>query len=387
MIFSLLFACADEADDTSAGSGDTAAEAYFCEAGPGLICRYAGTGNQALGADDIPATESHLYLPLDITIGPDGAGYLLDWSNHRIRRVDPDTGIVTTIAGVAFIGDGPEGPAETAALNHPTHIQFGTDGNLYFAAWHNSRVDMIDMSTMTLSFLAGNGKREFTGDDGPAMEAALNLPSATAFGPDGTLYISDQANFRIRALDAAGMITTFAGTGEKGYGGDGGPAKDALFHAGSGQEATPGSRILVKDNLLYIADTQNNRIRVIDLDTTIIETIAGNGIAGAEGDGGPATEASLFGPTDIALGPNGELYIADTENDCVRVVHADGNLTTFAGTCGAPGDAGDGGPTHESKLHHPYGVSTDPEGNVYISDTYNNVVRVAYAEDPPELME
>lgn len=350
---------------------------YACDRASGVICRYAGDGEQALGRDDIPAVESSAYLPQDITFGPDGGGYFEDWSNHRIRRVDPD-GTVTTIAGLAFIGDGPEGPAETASLNHPTHIVFGPDDNLYFAAWHNSRVNMIDMQTQMMTFVAGDGSRSFGGDGGDARVAQLDLPVGVAFDAAGILYISDMANWRIRTVDHDGIIQTYAGTGEPGYGGDGGPALEAQFKSASGQSAPPASRIIIHDEILYLADTENHRIRSIDLTTGIVDTFAGSGEAGTSGDGGPATEARLFGPTDIAMGLDGELYIADTENSCIRVVDANGIMDTFAGICGVPGRDGDNGPARDASLNKPYGVSLDAEGNVYVGDTYNNTIRVIY---------
>lgn len=371
----LLLACAP-GDDT--GSPDAPA-AYECAAGPGIICRIAGTGDQALGADGVPALESAMYLPQDVTVGPDSALYLEDWSNHRLRRIDPD-GTVDTICGQVFIGDGPEGPAEDASLNHPVNIEFGPDGNLYVAAWHNSRVEKIDMATGMLTYVAGTGVREYGGDGGPALEAILNLPSSIAFVNDD-LYFSDQANQRIRMVDENAIITTVVGTGDKGYSGDGGSALQATLYAGSGQEATPGGRILISGDKLYAADTQNQVIRVVDLTTGIIDTLAGTGLPGFSGDGGPATDATLNNPTDIAMGLSGELYVADTDNNCVRVIYPDGRIDTFAGQCQSLGSEGDGGPPREAQLDHPYGVSVGPEGNVYVTDTYNNAIRVIYAPE------
>lgn len=377
MILSLL-ACVTT-DDSASEDTDTGV-AYHCDAAPGVICRIAGTGQQALGADGVPALESAMYLPQDVTVGPDGGIYLEDWSNHRLRRIDPDDGTVDTICGQVFIGDGPEGPAEDASLNHPVNIAFGPDGNLYIAAWHNSRVEKIDMTTDMLSYVAGTGVRSYGGDGGPALEAILNLPSSIAFADDD-LYVSDQANQRIRMVDENAIITTIAGTGAKGYSGDGGPADQAMLHAGSGQEATPGGRMLISGGKMYIADTQNSAIRVIDLATRIIDTYGGNGTAGYSGDGGQATDAMLNNPTDVAMGLDGELYVADTENDCVRVIFPDGQIDTFAGRCTNWGDDGDGGAPRDARLHKPYGVSVGPEGNVYITDTYNNVIRVVYAPE------
>jgi sugar lactone lactonase YvrE len=378
MILLALLGCTAAPDDT-ATTGDTG-PTYHCDAAPGVICRIAGTGDQALGADGVPALESAMYLPQDVTVGPDNALYLEDWSNHRLRRIDPD-GTVDTICGQVFIGDGPEGPAENASLNHPVNIGFGPDGNLYFAAWHNSKVEKIDMATDMLTYFAGTGVRSYGGDGGPALEAILNLPSSVAWDSAGNLYLSDQANQRIRRIDGDGIITTIAGTGDKNYTGDGGPATEATLHAGSGQEATPGGRLLIKDDVIYAADTQNYVVRRIDLATGIIDTYAGNGVMGYGGDGGPATQASFGELTDLAMGLNGELYVADTTNDCIRVVYPDGTIDTFAGQCTQWGEEGDGGDPRQAKLHHPYGVSVGPEGNVYVTDTYNNVIRVVYAPE------
>lgn len=371
MIFLFVFGACAEPDGADSGGEPP------CEPESGRICRFAGDGLQALGRDDVLATESSLYLPQDITFGPDGGGYLQDWSNHRIRRIDPD-GMVTTIAGIAFIGDGPEGPAEIAAINHPTHISFGPDGRLFFAAWHNSRVEVIDLETGMLSFVGGDGSRSYGGDGGDARVAQFDLPAGVAFDDDGLLYVSDQANWRIRTIDGDGIIQTYAGTGEAGFAGDGGPASQAQFKSASGQSAAPGSRILIDENRLYLADTENHRVRVIDLETDIITTFAGDGNPGTTGDGGPARDARLFGPTDIAVGVSGEFYIADSWNSCIRVVGTDGVIETFAGICGVPGSDGDGGPATEAKLNEPAGVSVDATGNVYIGDTYNNVFRVVY---------
>lgn len=361
----LLLACAPEAEGPGEACG-----------GPGVICPFAGTGMPALGKDGVPATESHLYLPQDLAIGPDGRAWLIDWNNHRLRVVDED-GVVDTVAGNGMIGDGPEGPAMEASFNHPTDLEFQDEQTLVIAAWHNSRVERLDLESMELSFWVGDGSRSFGGDGGDAATAQLNLPSGIAFDAAGRLFVADQANARIRCVEDD-RIDTLVGTGTPGYAGDGGDAAEAEINADAGQAAPPGNRILISpEQVLYIADTVNQVVRAVDLATMTIETVVGNGEAGLGGDGGPADEAQLFGPTDLALGLDGALYIADTENSCIRVVR-DGVIDSFAGICGVPGYEGDGGPATEARLYKPYGVEVDEQGRVYVADTYNQVFRVVH---------
>jgi sugar lactone lactonase YvrE len=183
---------------------------------------------------------------------------------------------------------------------------------------------------------------------------------------------------RIRTITTDGLIHTYAGDGTAAYAGDGGAASAAQFNNPKGQLAAPAGRLaLSPDQQLYIADTLNQRVRVIDLGTGVIETVAGTGTAGYSGDGGAATAATLFSPADVALGPDGELYIADTENSCIRVVR-EGVIDTFAGVCGEPDYTGDNGPAASARVQKPYGVAVDGEGNVFIADTYNHAIRVVW---------
>ncbi|GDX83398.1 hypothetical protein LBMAG42_52090 [Deltaproteobacteria bacterium] len=374
-LLSLMLGCPG-ADDTAI---DTASDAPLeCDHLSGHICTFAGyQGLAALGQEEIAANESYLYLPQDIGVAPTGDVYVLDWNNHRIRRIDGE-GMVETIAGTGLLGDGPEGDARLASFNHPTSVSFDNDGNMLVAAWHNSRIDRIDLTTNLMSYVAGDGSRAFTGDGGDAKIAALDLPSSVVQADDGTIYISDSANMRIRSITTDGLIHTVAGDGVAGYLGDGGPALTAELNNSKGQAAAPSGRIAIgPEGQLYIADTLNQRIRVIDLGTGMIDTFAGNGTAGASGDGGPATEANVFSPTDVAVGLEGELYIADTENSCVRVVRS-GTISTFAGICSEGDYTGDNGPATEARLNKPYGVDVDAEGNVFIADTYNHSVRAVW---------
>lgn len=370
MIFVLLLGCPEEVD-----TGIVEA----CPPVSGTICTYAGKdGLSALGQEGVAATESYLYLPQDLLLDDDGTAYVLDWNNHRLREISPG-GEINTVAGTGLLGDGPEGPALLASFNHPTGLGWDLDGTLLVAAWHNSRVERINLDTGELTFVAGDGTRSFAGDEGSATLAKLDLPSSVVVDPDGVIYISDTANQRIRTVTPDGIIHTYAGTGEAGFAGEGSDVLEASFQNPKGQQAAPAGRLaLGSDGRLFVADTLNQRIRVIDLATDTISTFAGTGTPGFSGDGGPATAATFFSPTDVAVGPDGEVYVADTENSCVRVIAVDGIVSTFAGICAEPDYTGDGGPPAEARLRKPYGVAVDATGNVFIADTYNHAVRVAW---------
>ncbi len=376
----------------------------------GAICTWTGIAGEAMFASEGEhRLDATLYLPQDLTFGPDGLAYLPDFNNHRVRQVAADD-MVYTVSGTGFLGDGPIGTsgcyapdlcdAYAAAWNHPTDVVVHPDDpNLvYVAAWHNSRINIIDLTTGELEWWAGDGGRQYGGDDGPAAAAVMDLPSSVDFDErNGDLYISDQANHVIRKVSPDGTISLVAGSPRNpGYSGDGGPALDALLHGHTAQKADPGSKIDVHQGMLYLSDTVNGVIRVIDLDAGTIDLFAGaytsagvdeiddgNGgtisvdsgsVPGFSGDGVAATEAVFSTPRDVAVGIDGEVYIADTKNSCVRVV-ADGMISTFAGSCGNSGYEGDEGPAGDSLLAEPFGVEVDADGNVYIVDTLNHVIR------------
>ncbi len=414
----LLGGCA-----ANSGGGDAM---QGCGGDDGTICTYMGTGEAALGMDGLPPLEVALYLPQDLTFGPDGKPYVLDWNNHRVRTVTD--GKVETIIGTGELGDAPDGPALRASLNHPTHVSFDDQGRLIMSAWHNSKVMRYDFSTKLLTTLCGDGKRDYGGDDGPASKAILDLPTATAFDSQGRMLIMDQGNQRIRRVDENDIITTIVGpnkdfepmpdglekvcaddpdtgaqscklclpaeaadpmcTAQKpqGFAGDGGPATQALMYQRYSQAADPEGRMeIAPDDTLYFCDTGNNRVRAVSPDG-IITTVAGSGPdhydptfkGGYSGDGGPATEALLKNPIDVAVGKNKVLFIADTQNSCVRKVDTKGIISTIAGKCGKRGFAGDGGPASKALLDRPYGVTLDKHGNLYIADTHNHRIRVVY---------
>lgn len=352
-------------------SCDTDSPALVEEPYP-VITAFMGTGEAGLGDLNLSPLEITLYLPQDLNFGPDGL-YVLDWNNHRVLRVANNK--VSLVIGTGELGDAIDGLAHEISLNHPTHVSFDLQGHLILSAWHNSKVMRMDLSSRIIRTICGDGTRGFNGDGGLAIDTWVDLPSSTAFDSEGRMYISDQASNRVRVMDQDNIIQTFAGTGKPGFSGDEGPAIAAQIASPGGQSAFPSSRIEF-DNLgnLYLADTWNNRIRMVDANG-IIHTVAGNGEKGYSGEG-IATEVSLFWPTDIALDSENNLYIADTFNNCVRKVDKEGKISTFAGICIEVGLEGLGGPPSEAHLFKPYGITFDSQDNIYIADTHNHRILV-----------
>ena len=330
--------------------------------GVGIIDTFAGVPKLGDGG---PATDAQLDVPADVVLDGSGNLYIADPNSHRVRKVD-STGTITTIAGTGESGfSGDEGPATEAQLNRPAAVALDGAGNLYIVDQQNNRIRKVD--TMgTITTIAGTGERGYSGDGGPATEAQFVVPSAVAVDGAENLYIADLANNRIRKVDAMGTITTIAGTGERGYSGDGGPATEAQIYGPFGVAFDAAGS-------LYIADQQNNRIRKVDAMGTIT-TIAGTGERGYSGDGGPATEAQLNVLGGVGLDGAGNVYIADRGNHRIRKVDATGTITTIAGT-GEPGFGGDGGPAIEGRLNTPSGLVSDGADGLYIADGFNFRIR------------
>ena len=336
-----------------------------------IITTVVGTGEEGSSGDGGPATAAQLRSPRALAIAPDGSLYLADVFNYRVRRVDP-SGIITTVVGTGEEGSsGDGGPATAAQLYYPSALALAPDGSLYIADTSHHRVRRVDPNGI-ITTVAGTGEKGFSGDGGPATAAELRDPSALALAPDGSFYLADTYNHRVRRVDPNGIISTVAGTGEWGFSGDGGPATAA-------QLRSPRALALAPDGSLYLADTYNYRVRRVD-PSGIISTVAGTGEWGFSGDGGPATAAQLDHPSALALAPDGSLYLANTYNHRVRRVDPSGIITTVAGT-GEWGFSGDGGPPTAAELRDPSALALAPDGSLYIADAGNNRVRrVAWAD-------
>jgi glucose/arabinose dehydrogenase len=333
----------------------------------GVMTTVAGGGSPAQGVgDDGPAVQARLSDLYSVTMGPDGSLYVAEEkSGNRIRKIDPN-GVITTVAGTGeagYAGDG--GPATAARLNSPRDVALGRDGSLYIADRYNNRIRRVDPAGI-ITTVAGNGEKRFAGDGGPATAASLAAPDSVTVGPDGSLYIADTSNARIRKVDPAGIIATIAGNGKQAYGGDGGPAIEASMFNPCGVK-------LGADGSIYIAEGSSKRIRKVD-PAGIITTFAGKTEGGYCGDGGPATAACLGEPKDIALATDGSVYIADSGSGRVRKVDPAGIITTVAGN-GNPAYCGDGGPATQASLQYPTGIAFAPDGSFYISDTYISRIR------------
>jgi cysteine-rich repeat protein len=335
----------------------------------GLISTVAGTGVPGDSGDGGVATAAQLDAPDRVALDSGGALYVTDAARHRVRRIDPVTNQITTVAGTGAAGfAGDDGPADAAALRSPHGLAFAPDGDLLIVDSDNHRLRRIDADDATIRTVVGSGAIGYVGDGGDATAAALAYPWGLAIDATGNVFISDAYHQRVRRIDATtGVITTVAGAGLDGFGGDGGPATEASL-------AYPWGLALDGD-VLYIADSENHRVRRVDLIAGGISTLAGTGVPGGAGDGGPATAAQLAEPHDVAVLPDGDVVIADSDNHRIRRVDvATGTISTFAGGVTA-GDAGDEGVATAALLDSPYGVEVEADGGVLIADSGNNRIR------------
>ncbi len=302
--------------------------------GAGTFMLREATTARVIGArkgyrgDNGPAIQAWLDTPGGIAVAPTGDVYFADSNNHVIRRIDPRNNIAT-VAGNNSLGTGFSGDfrlATRAQLDTPDGVAIAPDGDLIIADSHNDRIRRVDRPTGIITTIAGSGENGYDGDDKPATQAALNNPSAVAAAPNGDIYIADTLNYRVRMIDhETGLIRTIAGDGIPGEEneavGDGGPATAAHLNM-------PSDVALGPDGDVYVADMHHQRVRKVDARTRVMTTVAGNGRWGYAGDGGPAIDATLAGPAGIAVVPDAggkvTLFIADYYNGRVRAVGADG---------------------------------------------------------------
>jgi uncharacterized protein (TIGR03437 family) len=329
----------------------------------GGITTIAGSGKPGFGGDGGPAAAAELNSPFAVAVDRAGNLYVADTNNERIRRITPQ-GQISTVAGSGLFGYfGDNGPAARAAFALPRGVAVDPAGNVYVSDTLNNRIRKITPDG-TVSTIAGSNGAGSGGDGGPAGLASLNHPAGITVDNAGNIYFADSGNHRVRRISAQGVITTVAGSGENGFGGDNGPATAARL-------SSPQDVALDAAGNVYIADTENHRVRKVS-PAGIITTIAGSDPAA--GDGGPATSALLFHPAGVAVDASGAAYVSDTLNNRIRQISPGGVITTIAGT-GAPGYAGDGGPATRAQLHHPEGLALDAAGNLFVADTGNNVIR------------
>jgi uncharacterized protein (TIGR03437 family) len=373
----------------------------------GIINTVAGSGAIGFAGDGAAATRAALFQPFAIAVDGSGNFYIAEVGNDRIRKVTASSGFISTIAGTGTLGFSGDGSAATSAtLRLPSGVALDSQGNLYIADSWNLRIRKIT-SSGTISTIAGNGIVSFSGDGGQATAAQLNGPQGVGVDKSGNVYIADSKNLVVRevsragiigsitgqltypqgvAVDAAGNVyvadaqdnrvrkiatdgslSNFAGNGTPGFAGDGGAATSAELN-------TPIGPAVDQQGNVYIAEFSGERIRKVGTDGTIA-TVAGNGVQGYSGDGGPAVQASINGPFGVAVDAAGNLYIADTNNSRIREVTTDGNIHTIAGT-GIPGFSGDGGPAVSAQVINPTGIVLDSTGSLYFVDGTSRIRKV-----------
>lgn len=383
----------------------------------------AGNGEPGFSGDGGPSSLACLNEPKGLAIDSHGNVYIADSENHVIRRIDRATGVISTVAGVGgnenprtvvqheaearqsaeedpfaevsqsatqkytqqadlsgtvrylingaavqkrFGGDG--GPATQARLNFPTAVVVDQKGTIFIADTMNHRVRRVDAATGVITTLAGTGQARFSGDGGPADQAALNEPAALALDGQGRLFIADQTNNRVRVVDLeTGLISTYAGTGSATYDGDGVPAPSASLAGPSG--------VVVLDGVLYIADTFNSRIRAVDFSTGLISTVAGDGGEYRYQSAAEPPSTCLSRPSGMVVDSYGNVFVTDSDSHLIRRWDREKNVIVRVAGAGVASYAGDGGMALEASLSYPFGIVADQDGALLVADTFNHRIR------------
>ncbi len=339
--------------------------------GPGsIITTVAGNATAGYSGDNGQANEAEINFPRGVAVDTAGDLFIADFNNNCVREVNVATGVITTVAGNGTAGfAGDNAPATAAELDGVSSVAVDAAGDLFIVDTNNNRIREVNHATGVITTIAGNGTAGFSGDDAMATAAELDRPGGVAVDASGDLFFADTDNNRIREVNlSTGVITTVAGNGIAAYGGDYGLATAAELNQPIG---------IAVDNSgnLFIADFYNHRVREVDLSSGVITTVAGNGTDGYSGDTGPATAAEMAYPWAVAVDGNGNLFIADYSGNAIREVNlASGVITTAAGD-GTGGYTGDSGPATAAELSDPAGVAVDAAGNLFIADAGNSVIR------------
>jgi sugar lactone lactonase YvrE len=324
----------------------------------GAMEAVAGTGAPENNGDSGAADAINIGDPFGVEIGPDGALYIAEVRNHRVRRLDLKSRTLTTVAGCGrkgYTGDG--GPAVDAELNEPYEIRFDRRGNMYFVEMRNHVVRRVDGKTKKISTVAGTGHAGFSGDGGTATKAQFNQPHSIALDGKTSLFVADIGNHRIRRIDLrSGAIESIAGDKERKLPRDGQPAR--------GNPILGPRALFVDGDTMWIALREGHSIWRMGLSDGVLHHVAGNGKKGYGGDGESADAATFNGPKGIAVGPGGNVFVADTENNVIRRINMKSGLTTTVA----------GGGATKAQLNRPHGICVGSDGTLYIGDTLNHRV-------------
>lgn len=329
----------------------------------------AGTGQKGFSGDGGPAAAAQINNPFGIARGPDGALYLCDTDNHRIRKLTPD-GKIQTVAGTGergWSGDG--GPALSAKLNEPYEVRFDKSGAVFWVERMSHTVRKLDPATGVITTVAGSGEMGFGGDGGPATKAKMNQPHSISFDAAGDLYICDILNHRIRKVDMkSGVISTFAGTGEKKTATDGSKFAGAPLFG-------PRAMDFDKNGQMWLALREGNALYRLDLSAGTLHHVAGaGGKPGFAGNGGPAKAATLGGPKGVSIDAKGKVYFADTESHSIRYFDPTTDTVDVLAGTGQKGDGPEPDPL-KCKMGRPHGVFVDTDGSILIGDSEAHRVR------------
>ncbi len=342
-----------------------------CMTSAGTIDTVAGTGKPDNNGNRGIALDINIGDPFGVEIGPDGALFITEVRNHRVWRLDLKAGELAAVAGCGrkgYSGDG--GPATEAELNEPYEVRFDADGNMYFVEMKNHLIRRVDAKTGRISTVAGTGEQGYSGDGGLATKATFSNPHSIALDGRGGLYVADIGNHRIRRVDLkTGIVDSIAGSDQRRLPTDGQQAK--------GNPMLGPRALFIDGDTMWIALREGHSVWRLDMRAGTLHHVAGTGKKGFTGDGGQAKVATFDGPKGIAVGSDGHVYVVDTENHAIRKIDVKSRIisTVAGGGPDEKGGAGDGGPATKAQLDRPHGICVGPDGSIYIGDTLNHRVR------------